>query len=63
MTGKPARRPQHDLMGGPEPDEEATDVMEGPDPGQRTDVMEGPDPGERTDVVDGPEREDKRRAS
>lgn len=63
MTGKPARRPEPDLMGGPEPDEEGTDIMEGPDPRERTDVMEDPEPRERTDVMDSPEREDKRTAS
>jgi hypothetical protein len=49
MTGEPARGPQPDLMGGPEPDEEGTDVMAGPDPGERTDVMASPEPkGRRT---------------
>jgi hypothetical protein len=47
MTDKPARRQEPDLMGGPEPDEEGTDVMAGPDPGGHTDVMDSPEPEDR----------------
>lgn len=42
MTGKPARDGEPDLMGGPEPDEQQTDVMEGTDPDSREDVMDDP---------------------
>jgi hypothetical protein len=43
MSDKPARGPELDLMGGPEPDEEGTDVMAGPDPWGHTDVMASPE--------------------
>jgi hypothetical protein len=44
---------QPDVMGGPEPAEEATDVMHGP--GRASDVMGGPEPAEEaTDVMGGP---------
>lgn len=46
MTDKPAGRPEPDLMGGPEPDEEGTDVMEGRDPREHTDVMDRPESGD-----------------
>ena len=45
--------PGSGLMGGPEPDEQGTDVMGGAEPGG--DVMGGPEPDEaRTDVMGGP---------
>jgi len=51
MTGNPAGEGP-DLMGGPEPDEERTDVMGGGRPG--TDEMGGPEPDEeRTDLMGG----------
>ena len=44
MSDKRVRTPELDLMGGPEPDEEATDLMAGPDPWAHTDVMASPEP-------------------
>jgi hypothetical protein len=32
-------------MGGPDPDEQDTDVMDGADPDEHTDAMDGPDRG------------------
>ncbi|HLX51377.1 MAG TPA: hypothetical protein VKS82_23880 [Streptosporangiaceae bacterium] len=46
MTGNPARDEEPDLMGGPEPDEQASDVMGGADPDRHTDVMDKPRPGQ-----------------
>jgi hypothetical protein len=45
MTDKPARDSEPDVMGGPEPNEEQTDVMEGTDPAPDTDVMDDPGSG------------------
>lgn len=62
-----AREPRPDLMGGPEPAEEDTDVLpEGTAPGLHTDVMGGPGPapagshvmggpGAHTDLMGAPE--------
>jgi hypothetical protein len=44
MTERPASRNEPDVMGGPEPDEEATDVLGGGDPGGHADVMDSPEP-------------------
>ncbi|HEY5360800.1 MAG TPA: hypothetical protein VIJ82_24480 [Streptosporangiaceae bacterium] len=44
MTDSQQGGQEPELMGGPEPDEERTDVMGGADPGG--DVMSAPEPGE-----------------
>ena len=50
MTRSPGEGP--DTMGGPEPDEERTDLMGGPRPG--TDEMGGPEQDEQgTDLMGG----------
>ncbi len=52
MTGNPAGEGP-DTMGGPEPDEERTDLMGGSRPG--TDELGGPEPDEEgTDLMGGP---------
>jgi hypothetical protein len=52
MTGNPAGEQGRDVMGGPEPDEERTDLMGGSRPG--TDELGGPEPDEeRTDLMGG----------
>jgi hypothetical protein len=56
MSENSARDEDPNVMGGPEPDEQETDVMEGADPDQHTDVMEGADPDQHTDVMDRPDR-------
>ena len=51
MTESPAGE-DPDVMGGPEPDEQATDLMGGAQAG--TDVMGGPEPDEQaTDLMGG----------
>ena len=48
MAGTP------DVMGGPEPDEEGTDLLGAGNPGGGTDEMGGPEPDERgTDTLGG----------
>jgi len=44
MSDNPASRREPDVMGGPEPDEEGTDLMAGRDPQEHTDVMDSPEP-------------------
>jgi hypothetical protein len=44
MTSDPARNEEPEVMGGPEPDEQETDVMEGTDPNPDSDVMDRPGP-------------------
>jgi hypothetical protein len=42
MTSEPARNENSEVMGGPEPNEQETDVMEGTDPNADSDVMDRP---------------------
>jgi hypothetical protein len=54
MTDEPARERRPDLMGGPEPDKAATDVLEGASPGD-SDVMAPPEAGSGGGPGDAPQ--------
>jgi hypothetical protein len=44
--------PDSDVFGGPEPDEEGTDLLSGHDPGEDEDEFGGPEPDEEgTDIL------------
>ena len=46
--------PNSDVLGGPEPDEQRTDVLSGSDPGDDEDELGGPEPDEEgTDIYAG----------
>jgi hypothetical protein len=46
--------PDSDVFGGPEPDEQETDLLSGQDPGEDEDELGGPEPDEEgTDVLSG----------
>jgi hypothetical protein len=47
--------PDSDVIGGPEPDEQATDLLSGTDPGETEDELGGPEPDEQATDLLGPQ--------